>query len=140
VYWTDRAGGEVLKAPLAGGQPELLANNQAEPYSLALDAEHVYWTNHACAEQADCVMKIRKDGSGGVVTLAGGQSVPYGLATDGAHVYWTDVGFSTVMRVPVAGGMPEQLAEDAGSPGRIALDDRYVYWLNESGGIRKVQK
>jgi hypothetical protein len=50
VYWTDDFG-VVLKAPLAGGAPTLLAgsntlvSNGASPKRIAVDAESIYWAD-----------------------------------------------------------------------------------------------
>ena len=44
VYWTDTAAGTICQAPLAGGNPVILASGQASPISIAVDAANVYWT------------------------------------------------------------------------------------------------
>jgi hypothetical protein len=46
VYWTYQgpgSNGAVMKAPLAGGAPTMIACGQDMPISLALDATSVYW-------------------------------------------------------------------------------------------------
>jgi hypothetical protein len=44
VYWTTGQG-LILKAPISGGQPIVLAEGQAHPSSIAVDRTHVYWSN-----------------------------------------------------------------------------------------------
>jgi cysteine-rich repeat protein len=56
VYWTNSNGGEVMKVPLGGGTPVVLASGQAGPRDIAVDSTHVYWTNESPGE----VMKVPK--------------------------------------------------------------------------------
>lgn len=44
VYWTS-SGGEVNKAPIAGGIRIRLAYDPGEFLNIAVDATSVYWTN-----------------------------------------------------------------------------------------------
>jgi hypothetical protein len=44
VYWTNDDG-TVMKAPIAGGTPVLLAAGQGDSTGIAVDATSVYWTN-----------------------------------------------------------------------------------------------
>lgn len=45
AYWTDCQGGSVLAVPLAGGTPVTLASGYVCPSGLAVDADHVYFTD-----------------------------------------------------------------------------------------------
>ena len=65
---------------------------------------------------------------------------PETMAVDGTHVYWTDPGPSsstsvptpgTILRVPLAGGTPENLAGNTIGPFGIAVDDTNVYWVEQ---------
>jgi hypothetical protein len=49
VYWADGRD-QILRCSTAdqcAAGPTVLASGQADPQRLALDAEHIYWTNHA---------------------------------------------------------------------------------------------
>ncbi|WP_437662254.1 hypothetical protein [Sorangium sp. So ce1182] len=45
VYWTQW-GSDVAKGPLTGGEPTLIAADQPSPWTIAVDATHVYWINY----------------------------------------------------------------------------------------------
>lgn len=48
VYFTsDITDGFVRKVPVGGGDPVVIADHQAQPYGLAVDATCVYWGNFA---------------------------------------------------------------------------------------------
>ncbi len=58
IYFSDRGApsGRVLRCPLAGcvapQLPEVLASGEAAPFSIALDADHVYWTTSTASSGA----------------------------------------------------------------------------------------
>ncbi len=56
IYWTNRTGGTVMRAPLTGMTATPIASSQNDPHGIALDANTVYWTNTAGGQ----VMKVAK--------------------------------------------------------------------------------
>jgi hypothetical protein len=76
--------------------------------------------------------------------LASNQSDPSAIAVDSTSVYWTDLGPlgggkaairlpGSVMKVPIGGGAPIELAATQVWPGAIAVDAANVYWTTGSG-------
>jgi len=66
----------------------------------------------------------------------------------GEYAYWTNKGDGdtanpngSVMRVPVAGGAAEILAQQQACPGGMAVDDTGVYWASfDTGCVAKLAK
>jgi hypothetical protein len=166
LYWTNFAGtGEIpadtiVKMPLAGGAPQVLASNQndaaspshvAAPNNLAVDDRFVYWTNW---REFGSVMRVPIAG-GTPECIAGAgpecvvpvQTFPYGIAVDRRNLYWTTNGTTsggTVMKQPLDGGPAVTLARNQiAPPFTIAVDDTWVYWSNYDatgkGALMKVR-
>jgi hypothetical protein len=53
VYWTNQGDGTVMRAPRAGGTPELLAAEQVRPSAIAVDEGAVYWLNEGSPDLED---------------------------------------------------------------------------------------
>ncbi|WP_197041488.1 hypothetical protein [Chondromyces apiculatus] len=119
-------------------QPIVLATQQSNPWTIALDDTHVYWTNAGVASSpSGSVARIPKMG-GDVQVLAAGQTYPFiGIAVAGGWVYWTNYSGGTVRRVPVAGGAEETLASGPMNPKGITVTDTHVYWANNDGTIMR---
>jgi sugar lactone lactonase YvrE len=123
VYYAGKAG--LMKVPSAGGTPSTLAPLDAVPLALTIDSGSLYFT------QSDgAVMQVPLEG-GTPSLLAFGQESAFGIAVDATHVYWTTK--SAVMRVALAGGAPEKLA-DADHAFGIVVDASSVYWTNGRNG------
>jgi hypothetical protein len=83
VYWTTDVA--VMKVPVNGGAPTILASGQKFPGGIVVDAANVYWTN---GWDVGTVMKVPL-GGGTPTILASGQVTPGAIAVDATSVYWT---------------------------------------------------
>jgi hypothetical protein len=122
--------GSVMKAPLSGGTPILLASvSNADPWGIAVDATNVYWVNQETSGNGKgSVMKVPL-GGGSTTTLASGQDFPEGIAVDATSVYWTNSSDSgSIMKVALGGGTPTTLASRLVYPSKIVVDATSVYW------------
>jgi hypothetical protein len=116
----------ILKAPLQGGTPTILAANEGTTTAIAVDARNVYWVNYAES------LRVLPKGGGSPITLTTSDDGQVDrLAIDESHAYFTTN--HGVERVPLSGGKAQVLAEegiDADGADAIALDDAYVYWID----------
>jgi hypothetical protein len=145
VYWVVRSatppsmpsapgGGAVMKMPLGGGSPVMLAtvpfdNLACAAGCIAVDAASVYWGANGA------VMKVSTNG-GSPITLAPATS-PMSIAVAPTGVYWTDG--RKVFRVGLDGGTVTTVASypSAWTTGSVAADGISVYWsvLTEAAAL-----
>jgi hypothetical protein len=120
----DYVTGPLLRVPRDGGAAEVLASGLPEPFGVELDAETIYWGVglDATWSLAPALFARRKAG-GEIATLATlSDGLPVAFAIDDAFAYVTlprfsngDLTTSTLYRVPLAGGEPSALREEAAS-------------------------
>src|SRR5262249_49957541 len=85
LYWLNGGHiGQVVKMPLHGGVPTILADAQDFPHSLAIDNSALYWTNSIGGQ----VMMVQI-ATGIVTEVARGEQQPLGIAVDSSNIYWT---------------------------------------------------
>ncbi|HEY0706686.1 MAG TPA: DUF5050 domain-containing protein [Polyangia bacterium] len=132
-----------LEPPLNENMPSrpiVLATSQADPWAMAVDATHVYWTNLANINtSAGSVMRAPKDGSQGPSAIGRNQA-PATVALDDTHIYWTTRINSDgrVLRRLKSGTTTETVITDQDDPIGIALDADFVYWTDaDRGGVYK---
>jgi hypothetical protein len=143
VFWTDNSSeGDVeqFTPGVDGGAPMVLAIDQDEPGSIAVDTQNVYWVVGANVMYAPIA-------SDTPMALAAEQINPIGLAIDDSNAYWTSGGTSAngymdgaVLSVPKGGGVPVTLASGLNAPGAMAVTADGVYWIDGDGTVMKVQK
>lgn len=96
VYVADTDGGSVLRCPVSGqcATPKVIANRQADPLVLAVDATSVYFTNFAkgVSGAGTVVRCTLPDCPGGPAVLAKKGNGPWGVTVDEAFVYWVEEG------------------------------------------------
>jgi hypothetical protein len=136
----------MKSVPIGGGTSTTLASDFSSASNMTADATNVYVSDYALSGR---IAKIPV-GGGTETTLASGQIYPYTIVVDGSFVYWVNYGnvifsptFSVtgaaLMRVPVAGGTPTQLAASADDLHGLVVDASYVYYTSRSE-VRKVPK
>ncbi len=125
------------------GDVTVLVSDGYSINQIVIDDANVYWIDTgASSAHAGLVGTVGRNG-GAPVTLAKDLENPSGLAVDAEYVYFTLVGASagssvspgtgSVMRVPITGGEPTELASNQ-SPSSMTIDAEYVYWTNASTG------
>ena len=89
IYWTETlpsaVNGTINQAGLDGSSPQLFPA-QGQPFGIAVEASHIYWTDLANGT----VNEANLDGSSAHIIVTG-QNQPAGMAADASHIYWTDL-------------------------------------------------
>jgi hypothetical protein len=145
VYWLHTDAG-LLRCPLQGCQvaPTLIASIEVShgtdgPWSLVVDATHVYWVTRADNPSAlGSVMAVPKDGSLPSRVVVADVHRPQELSAHGGSLFWTEA--STVGNVrwcpllDCAGG-PFLLASRQQYGQSLAIGSEAAYWLASLDGV-----
>jgi len=139
---------EIIKEPLAGGNPVVLARTAHPVTSLAVDSVNLYFSEAISGGPGlnESSSTLNKVPLGGGVTESLG-TVPLqvsALVANGADLYSTTLWRSTfdpsdqvplgaVTRVPVQGGMPTTLVAGLEDAVDIAVDATMLYWAHGFG-------
>ena len=151
AYLTAAHGGTVVKVDKTGGVPTqavVLVENGHGPWGITVDATTVYFASWA----GGFIGAVPK-GGGELKKLAEDQLVPQEITLDDDYVYWTNNGTNeltetgnnyeniyneppngSVMKVSKKGGKPIVLARHQFHPKGIAVDDKFVYWVDSFHG------
>jgi hypothetical protein len=86
-------GGNVLRVPIDGSFPQVIASNQHHPTDIVADADAVYWINagsgvYPNAGHDGSVMRATR--AGVITTLASIVEWALGIAVDASRVYWLE--------------------------------------------------
>lgn len=106
--------------------PELMATEQGEIISIALDEEWIYFSVYFETYHAE-IHRMSKAG-GPVIALSTKELYPSTLLVDNAYLYWNDQHVLGGLKrmAKSAGSTPELLLESA--PFQIAQDESFLYW------------
>jgi hypothetical protein len=132
VGWHATNRGFIERVPLAGGQVEMLAQDEGAPRAAAHNSAHLYW---------DTSVEIKRLAAGGTpTTLLTEGRADAAIAVDDKHVYYassmrTQSGIPQLLRVPVGGGEPEMVLEDFGST-HFVLSGDWIYFAHGDGASR----
>lgn len=143
VYYTQPARGRVMRVPVGGGFPVVLADGLDFPLFLAREGTSLYWTGGATDGK---VMKLDLEDGAVPVTLVDGQTSPRAIAVDGGFVYWTDLEDGAILRTVdhltagADGGTltAVRLAAGIRGPSDLVLADGYAYAPDQAGRIVRV--
>jgi len=115
----DAGGGaEIAHSGLAGGVGSNHFATDNPIYGVALDENHLYWTERGANRIA------RTDLDGGFdESLITGADGPTGVAVDGNFIYWGNLNSGTIGRANLDGsGVDENFIATDGRPAGVAVD------------------
>jgi hypothetical protein len=153
VFWLGHGddGPGVFTAPVDGGAAVKLAAVLGTPGAMALDETHLYWSDFDLAGSR--VVKVPIHGGEPAVLYSMQATAQFvDLAVGPSGVYWNGAygegsnenGFADIklLRIPLSGGEPVTLAEEAGID-RLALNSTHLYWTigfadGSEGAVRRL--
>jgi hypothetical protein len=123
---------------------ELLAA-KANPGSLIVDGQALYWSSCDAWESTNGKIMAMAKGGGPVKTLAEGVACPFTLKADESALYWIDHegiegGSHSIYRMAKAGGQPEVVNADASVFRTLMVGDDTLYWWTVDGEGRRMAK
>src|ERR1700720_3597371 len=141
LYFTCAGGGTVSSLSLATLQIHPIASGQQEPWAIAVDRTHVYFTTRGLRDHVDGTV-VRVSAAGGPLeVIASGLRAPMYLALDDANVYVTVLGGrapdyrdSAILVIPKQGGRPVVLAAEQDAVRGLAADGASIYWTSTGKG------
>jgi hypothetical protein len=133
VYWDTYPDGSLYSKPLDSSGPATVLDQGSNLTGVQLRGGFLYYIEDSSLRR----LKVGTTSTSGPYLARAGT---FELVADDAFLYAASAEGDAVVRVPVAGGSPQQLA-DASSPWGFAADDAFVYWANEdSGDVDKIRK
>jgi hypothetical protein len=139
VYYSDYTNGGTFRVPIGGGISTNLYNS-FNSFGVAINATNVF--------VSDTSQLATLPLAGGVSTiLATGGDIAYQLI-DGQSLYFTDfagANLGSVSKVPVGGGVVQELASGLTTPYSMVTDATWLYVAEygsgaQDGSIRKLPK
>lgn len=143
VYFAQSSfgNGRIARAPRDGGEPQIIASSPGAR-DLAIADGHVYWSDPGSSLDTGQLFRATLDGSE-VTLLADGLAQPSDIALDADFIYVSSSGQSCgvsseggascigggILRVPRAGGAPEQVVPSDDIVPSFWLHDGELYWF-----------
>ncbi|OIQ99461.1 hypothetical protein GALL_183980 [mine drainage metagenome] len=143
LFFTDTSNSPLKSLSLNSFGITALASKIGTPENLVVNGQYIYWVDGG---------RLNKTSISGAVTtvLQNGTRDPVAGSTadivvDGTYAYWVNTVSSTscspsctwtILRVPIAGGTPSQLASTNSEIVALASDANNIYW--EERGIGPV--
>jgi hypothetical protein len=140
VFWLRSDSGmlDVRSGPFDGGDAVTVASVPAiagVPPVAVQDDGGLYFCNGGALQpdgDGGIIYRLALDTKGAVpALLADAQDAPGGILLVGGMLYWTNHSGGQVMRIPVAGGIREVVADGQNHPRALANDDQRLFWVNE---------
>jgi len=131
VYWANYGlamGTTLGRANLDGtGVTQTFTSVPNSPTGVAVDDQHVYWTNPAVGT----IGRANLDGTGADQFFVTTATNPIGVAADARHIYWTDGG--SIGRANLDGSSVDDSFITGSGAYSVAVDGTHIYWSDMGG-------
>lgn len=126
IFWLDAINQRVLSMPTSGGFISDIFETHGKTGTLAVDQSDVF------VSSANGTERVPRDGSPPQLVTP---DFATSIALNASSVAWID-DYTAVNVAPRTGGTPRILSKLT-SAAQIAMDDRFVYWVENSNGAVK---
>ncbi len=133
VYWANSSANTIGRAnPDGSGADERFVTGASDPFGIAVNAQHLYWTNFGTGSgHGSTIGRATLDGTGAQQRFVTGADDPGATAVDRAHIYWANTASGTIGRANLDGtGIDQRFITGAAAPVGLAVDGQHVYWSN----------
>ena len=122
VYWVT-AGGNVMKAPIVGGQSIALASGLMNPFFVTVDATTVYWTLPKAVMSCPILGCNKRP-----TQIASGLQAPNVVVGDATALYFSDWDAGSVHKLVKGHREPTLIAKGLEHPDVVVVSGQQVYW------------
>lgn len=132
VYWLEGPLATVRRVSIGGGEAITLFSSAISPLTgpagpIRVSGDYVYWMSHYTA-----ISRIPVVGGPVQIIVSNDLTFLSDFVTDGVNVYYSEQDSGDIKRVPVTGGSSVTLANGLRwSYNVLALDSRYLYWIDQ---------
>lgn len=132
VYWANSSRNTIGRANVDGsGVNESFIGGGNDPFGVAVDAQHLYWTNYGISPHGTTIGRANLDGTGADQRFITGADQPAATTVDRQHIYWANTGSGTIGRANLDGtGVDQRFITGADAPLGLAVDGQHIYWSN----------
>ena len=139
IYWAPDLHGtatpSIGRALLSGKKVSHTFITGGCPNDVAVDSDHIYWTNPCTVDNilGGTIGRAGIDGSSpDQAFVIPGVHDPFGIAVDSSHLYWTNRATNTVARSDLGGQFVKQSLAPASVPSGVDVDAGNLYWNNDA--------
>jgi hypothetical protein len=133
VYFNSNSGDAMYRCPKAGCVQATLLTSANAPTLSVVHQGNVYWSTND-----GFVRSVPVDAVNATSTTPGSGLVdPAALLVDGSYIYVALRSPGKVVRIPLVGGNPEDVATSLSSPQSLAMDSSGLYIGTSTGEIKR---
>lgn len=137
----------LRKIALDSGEVTILddgkAITQTETGGIAIDEKFIYWN------MGGKILRISKEGGPPETVASENVGIGIDMAIDNEKVYWANHGYyssngspaplSPIYMAPKQGGKTEIFTDGQKSPGSLAVDEKFVYWVTPNSILKQAK-
>jgi virginiamycin B lyase len=142
LYWGTRGDGAIERVNRDGSGGIDVFGGAGDNAGVAVDADHVYWTDLCLPCQANeakigrANLDFSSPNANFITGLSSSGHGPRGIAVDASHIYWANSALLTISRADLDGTNVDQsfITGISPYPYDIVVNASHIYWTNGTTG------